>query len=59
MTRQSANFHPLTSIVLGKAVPAKKNSAAPMSVPAMTIGCSLVSLLLKNPRTVILSQRSS
>ena len=42
-----------------KAAPAKKNSAAPTTIPAITMGCRRVRRRLKKPQVVILSHRSS
>ena len=59
ITKHRRNFHSSTSCVFGKAGPEKKNSAAPTSVPATTIGCRRVRRRLKKPQVLILPQRSS
>ena len=60
ITKQSANIQPLHSIMNGKpALWPKKNRQAPVTVPAITIGCRRTRRRLKKPQVVMRFQRSS
>ena len=59
-TVQSRKFQRGVSVIAGQTLQAeKKKRQAPVIVPAITIGCSLTSLLLKKPVRLILSHLSS